>query len=130
MDTHAPSLACRCRCRRRWDISCCDTYATLSSGGTLLLSATPSVLDTYGEDLAALRATSTNVPPALLSSVARQDTLRGLDVIISGGDRVLPSAFRRWTGLGGPRVFNGYGLTETGERDPARPGRSLAQRWR
>ncbi|CAD6888573.1 unnamed protein product [Tilletia controversa] len=96
-----------------WDISCCDTFATLSSGGVLCLSDSPDVLKTYGDDLDAYKITSTNVPPALVSSIENDQTIARLDVLISGGDKAETEQFAKWAKLG-PKVFNGYGLTETG----------------
>ncbi|KAE8254337.1 hypothetical protein A4X13_0g3459 [Tilletia indica] len=96
-----------------WDISCCDTFATLSSGGVLCLSDSPDILKSYGDDLDAYQITSTNVPPALVSSIQNDKTIARLDVLISGGDKAETEQFAKWAKLG-PRVFNGYGLTETG----------------
>ncbi|KAK0559877.1 hypothetical protein OC844_004119 [Tilletia horrida] len=96
-----------------WDISCCDTFATLSSGGILCLSEAQDILTAYGDDLDTYKITSTNVPPALVSTIKNPDTISRLDILISGGDKAETEQFAKWAKLG-PKVFNGYGLTETG----------------
>lgn len=72
------------------------------------------MLKTYADDLDAFKATSTNVPPALVSSIKSDATIARLNVLISGGDKAEAGPFARWAKLG-PQVFNGYGLTETGK---------------
>jgi amino acid adenylation domain-containing protein/non-ribosomal peptide synthase protein (TIGR01720 family) len=95
-----------------FDVSVAELCAALGAGGTLVVPPSrPLVGAALAEFLTAGRVTFAVLPPSVLATVPAGDypALKGLRIT---AEACPPALVARWS-IGGRKVYNGYGLTES-----------------
>ena len=96
-----------------WDVANLDLFGPLLHGGTACFAQDLSGLG-IAQTIEQKICTSMVSPASLLQTIPIE-ALAKLEVLVSGGESTSPAQFRDWSKrLPKTRLFNGYGLTETG----------------
>jgi len=97
-----------------WDAANLDVFGALLRGGTVVFAHDMTAAG-ISRTIAEKRCTYMVGPSSLLQTIP-VDSLAKLDVLVSGGEGTSAAQFREWIEKLAPktRLFNGYGLTETG----------------
>lgn len=93
-----------------FDVSVYDIFVTLSSGGTLCLAETESLLSDLAGTIRRLRVTHAFLTPSVARLIKPEDVPM-LKTLVVGGEQVTTEIVTTWADK--VRLINGYGPTET-----------------